>query len=243
MLMATAITFGKKKLPIQMDKVVIIAPHPDDEVFGCAGLISRVKKKHGALHVIFLTDGENAHSACCDIKQEAVSKNRRKLTVDAARYLELPANSFTYLGWPDSMLAKCMLEKNISKVEELRSILTNLSPNVVFCPHPFEGWVDHIEAELITREAVAKMEPVPSLFHYCVWFWYSMPFLRAQRCNWRNAFTIDITDVYTQKQKAIEAYTSPCAPCGNPWSGNLPKDFLKAFHWKKELFFKAKKTD
>jgi LmbE family N-acetylglucosaminyl deacetylase len=35
--------------------LLVIAPHPDDEVISCGGLIARVKEEGGAVHVLFLT--------------------------------------------------------------------------------------------------------------------------------------------------------------------------------------------
>ncbi|MBI4090169.1 MAG: PIG-L family deacetylase [Candidatus Kerfeldbacteria bacterium] len=37
--------------------VLVIAPHPDDEVFGCGGLIHRVKRQGGRVYVLYLTVG------------------------------------------------------------------------------------------------------------------------------------------------------------------------------------------
>ena len=42
------------------------------------------------------------------------------------------------------------------------------------------------------------------------------------------------------KMKAMDAYIRPLAPCGNPWSGVLPKVFVDANRWNKELYFKAR---
>ena len=39
------------------DAILILAPHPDDEVVGCAAAIGRARQKGAALSVLFLTDG------------------------------------------------------------------------------------------------------------------------------------------------------------------------------------------
>ena len=39
-------------------RLLIIAPHPDDEVIGCAGLIQKVKNNGGKVFVLFLTVGD-----------------------------------------------------------------------------------------------------------------------------------------------------------------------------------------
>ena len=38
-------------------KILIISPHPDDEVFGCGGLIHRCKREGGEVYVLYLTVG------------------------------------------------------------------------------------------------------------------------------------------------------------------------------------------
>jgi LmbE family N-acetylglucosaminyl deacetylase len=44
---------------IKLDSVtaLIIAPHPDDEVFGCGGLIHRLKTNHSKVYVLYVTVG------------------------------------------------------------------------------------------------------------------------------------------------------------------------------------------
>jgi len=40
------------------EKLLVIAPHPDDEVLGCFGLIKKIKKNGGKVYVEFLTMGK-----------------------------------------------------------------------------------------------------------------------------------------------------------------------------------------
>ena len=38
-------------------KLLVIAPHPDDEILGCGGLIGRVKEEGGQVYVLIVTVG------------------------------------------------------------------------------------------------------------------------------------------------------------------------------------------
>ena len=40
-------------------RVLVLAPHPDDETFGAGGLIQQAVTAGAALRVVFATDGEN----------------------------------------------------------------------------------------------------------------------------------------------------------------------------------------
>jgi LmbE family N-acetylglucosaminyl deacetylase len=219
--------------------ILIAAPHPDDEVLGCGGLITRVLSKGGQVSVIVFTGGECSHSSCCSIAGEVVKQARRELTMKAAECLSLAKNNITFLDWGDGQIGRDGPDESSHKVEELAGWIARLRPEAVFAPHPFEGWPDHEAAERITRAAMEQSGVVCRLFHYCVWFWFSMPLRNALKIYWRKARLLDIADVYERKQAAMEAYLKPCAPCGNPWSGVLPRELVRAFRWKKELFFEA----
>jgi len=41
------------------EKIVVFAPHPDDEVIGCAGIIQECLAKNGEVYIVFLTNGDH----------------------------------------------------------------------------------------------------------------------------------------------------------------------------------------
>jgi hypothetical protein len=62
--------------------------------------------------------------------------------------------------------------------------------------------------------------------------------------DWKNAFRLNMNDdEHERKLKAMDAYVKPLAPCGKPWSGVLPKLFVEANRWNKELYFKVAEDD
>lgn len=56
-----------------------------------------------------------------------------------------------------------------------------------------------------------------------------------------NAQLLNMTkEEHLKKKEAIDKYIYPKAPCGKPWSGTLPKIFIHANRWNKELYFKIR---
>ena len=51
------------------DRVLIVAPHPDDEVLGCAGLVQRLLSTGWQVDVVILSGGGRSHAGCCDIDE------------------------------------------------------------------------------------------------------------------------------------------------------------------------------
>lgn len=66
-----------------ISKVLIVAPHPDDEIMGCSGLMQSLLKTGKEVFVVILTGGEGSHCGCCSISTSDLIKARRELAVKA----------------------------------------------------------------------------------------------------------------------------------------------------------------
>ena len=212
------------------ENMVIIAPHPDDEVIGCAGLIQALVERGTPPHVIILTGGEGSHRGCCNTSAEDIMAARHQLTLKAASTLGLPESHIHCLNYPDGGV---VLEHPAT--ENLRELLTQLSPKALFVPHHGEGWSDHLQAAEITKHLMTGKDA--SIYEYCVWMWY----YNVWHLDRKHSLVLRMSRAQHQRKlRAMEQYVTPLAPCGKPWSGVLPKPFLKAAEWDKELYFKVK---
>ena len=108
-------------------------------------------------------------------------------------------------------------------------------PHILLFRHWGEGWSDHIQ----TAEIVKQIAPHSAkLWMYCVWVWYYNVW---RDLDWKNAAQLCMTPAeHRIKLDAMDAYIRPLAPCGKPWSGVLPKVFVKANKWNRELYFSLK---
>ena len=218
---------------------ILFAPHPDDEVFGCCGLMQRLLAEGKQVELIIMTGGGKSHSSCCDINEDELIRNRRQLTRDAASIYGLSEEHIHFLDYPDGGV-----QFNDENTEELKRVLSVINQSAagkttsVFYPHSVgEGWSDHLRTSEIAKRLCASIIPDAKQYEYCVWFW----FYNCWKIDWKNAFTLKMTkQEYSNKLKAIDAYIEPKAPCGKPWSGVLPSVFLWANKWNRELYFRVK---
>ncbi|MBA4387498.1 MAG: hypothetical protein C0404_05915 [Verrucomicrobia bacterium] len=101
------------------DKVMIIAPHPDDETLACAGVIMRTKRAGGSVRVVFLTNGDGfAKAAAANSGKEidalapadflAVARSRQGSALNACGLLGLLPQDIFFLSYPDGGLATIM---------------------------------------------------------------------------------------------------------------------------------------
>lgn len=232
------------------DKTIIIAPHPDDEVIGCAGLIYALVERGMPPHVIILTGGENSHVYCCSLDKNKIVESRHQLTLKAAATLGLPVSHIHCLHYPDGGVA--LEHPETERLRELLGDVMSMKGNTtsplqgtppiggesektkwsVFVPHCGEVWSDHLQAAEITKHLLKGQDV--SVYEYCVWMWYYNVW-RLDSCNAR---LLRMSHAQHQRKlQAIDEYVTSQAPCGKPWSGVLPKPFLKAARWNKELYF------
>lgn len=214
-------------LEISNRRVLVVAPHPDDEVLGCGGLIKRLCDNGNAPHVVILTRGEGSHRGCCGVSADELAKARHELTLKAAEVLGLPEENIHCLGYEDGGVPES------EKGGKLEDIIGRLDPEVVMVPHWGEGWPDHVNAAKLVKSLVSANVDV---YEYCVWMWY----YNIWNLDWRNACRLKMTkNEHNVKKRAAQVYVGPQAPCGKPWSGVLPELFLEATTKDTELYFKV----
>ncbi len=92
------------------DRVLVLAPHPDDEVLACGGLIQRAVKMRLPVRVVFLTYGDSnewsfavyrRHPVLLPRAARAMGLVRHDEAVAAGRVLGLGADRLVFLGYPD----------------------------------------------------------------------------------------------------------------------------------------------
>jgi N-acetylglucosamine malate deacetylase 1 len=219
---------------------VIIAPHPDDETFGAGGLIA-IKKKAGiSVKVIFLTMGEASHKWCCNISPEELIKERRKQAISACQTLGLEANDLIWLNLRDGNIPKNGELGFDKAVFMLKEELIILSPEEIYCPHPFDGLRDHEATNQVVNVAVKSAITSTRIIYYLVWAWFNSPSLNHNCFEFEKAWKINIDSVHARKLAAIECFlNSPFAPCGQPFCGKLPSALIWCLAQDSEVFFEA----
>lgn len=115
---------GVKPLPdeIASKRVLVISPHPDDEVFGCGGLIMRCRETN----VVILADGANSLGEWREDKERIVAE-RVKLTDRAAEAIGLKAENLHRLFLKDGKLKEEIVDSG--KQAEILDKLKAMKPD------------------------------------------------------------------------------------------------------------------
>lgn len=104
--------------PARDERVLVIAPHPDDETLALGGLIHQSVRRGSEVRLVFLTSGDG-FSLCAGLRYRAwpgpglmrrLSAERHTEAVQAAAALGLQPEDLLFLGYPDRGLAPLWLE-------------------------------------------------------------------------------------------------------------------------------------
>lgn len=222
----------KKEIDLPLGTTVIVAPHPDDEVLGCGGLMQRLITQGHEVHIVFMTGGEASHRNCCELPEEQIKKERRKLACQINPTLGVDIDHLHFLDFPDGGI-----KKESREAMHLKELMELLNPSTIFVPHWGEGWPDHIQTTSILKEIVNNDV---NIYEYCVWMWY----YNVWHLDWEKAQILRMKEPeHQQKMSAVDNYTMPKASCGRPWSGVLPRVLIESAKWKFELYFLSSKEN
>ncbi|MFH0795577.1 MAG: PIG-L family deacetylase [Candidatus Omnitrophota bacterium] len=92
------------------DRILILAPHPDDEVLGCGGVIQEAVKRKIPVRIVFFTYGDNAQWSFFLYRKHPVILPRAARKMGLVRHdeamavdkmLGIPPEEITFLGYPD----------------------------------------------------------------------------------------------------------------------------------------------
>jgi LmbE family N-acetylglucosaminyl deacetylase len=180
-------------------RVLVLAPHADDEVFGCGGALADLASRGASIDVLLVTDGAAAGTGEAErrrIAAQRVSESRAALAA-------LGGGTVHEGGLPDRGLG--------DRRDELETLvsgwLARTSPDLVFAPSPVETHPDHRAvacALLALARRGAKDAGAAALSRATVAFFeLSQPF--------RPNFLFDLTPVFARKEQALAAFASQAA--------------------------------
>jgi LmbE family N-acetylglucosaminyl deacetylase/glycosyltransferase involved in cell wall biosynthesis len=169
------------------ERLLVLAPHPDDEVIGCGGLIAQHLREQRSVRIVIATDGAAAGDAAA--REE---ESRRGIGI-------LGNAEVVFLGFPDRTLGD-------DAGELLRRQLLDFKPDLVLVPSPLEIHPDHVALSRVFCEIVQRDETLFAELAVTRVAFYevSAPLLRP------NAI-VDITDVAETKYAAIAEHASQLA--------------------------------
>ncbi len=193
--------------------ILVLAAHPDDEVLGAGGTISRHVRDGDEVHVAILGEGITSRY---EQRQDADATNLRELNADSRRVADFLGAHHHAFDLPDNRFDTIPL-LDITKIIE--RLIDEIQPELVFTQHGGDLNIDHVMLFRATLTATRPMAdcPVRGVYAYEVnssseWAFqqFSPPF--------RPNLFVDIGSTIERKIEAMAMYESEARAFPHPRS-------------------------
>lgn len=184
--------------PRTAGRVLVIAPHPDDEVLGCGGTLARLAEAGSHVEVAIVTRGKPPRydpAGVEKVRAEAAAAHAL-LGVRTTHYLDLPAAELDCVPHADLNAA-------------IGALVNAAMPDTIFVP--FVGDI-HLDHQLVFRSTMVAARPRQASYPRTI-----LAYETLSETNWSAPYVepvfaptvyVDITSTLERKLAAFAAYES-----------------------------------
>jgi N-acetylglucosamine malate deacetylase 1 len=132
--------------PVQHQKVLVVAPHPDDDILGCGGSIAKHIKNGHTVSIVYMTSGD---AGSLEYSKEDLVRIREQEATNAEHMLGVTNLHFlrNFDGW---------LSHDQKTVIQLIELIRQEQPDIVYVPHHADAHNDHVITHELVVEAITK---------------------------------------------------------------------------------------
>src|SRR5437899_3778219 len=149
-------------------RLMLVAPHPDDEALACSVVLQRAVRAGAAIRVIYATDGDDNpwpqrvlerkwRLSATDRKRWG--KLRRAEALAALRVLGVRPSAARFLALPDQRLTALLMGDCRAILEHFAQIVADWAPTHLLIPSTFDTHPDHSALGVMLRFVLAESFP------------------------------------------------------------------------------------
>lgn len=210
-------------------RLVIVAPHPDDEVLACGGLIATHAAQGGQVLIVAVTDGEASHDGTPLITRDDLARVRRNERRQGVRLLGLPQ---------PALLSFSLKDGRVQQHEQvlLTRLMSLLQPSdVVVSTWENDGHPDHDCTGRVARTACTAIGCAYLAAPVWMWHWATPG---DDRIPWRRLRGLPLAaEDSLRKQAALAAHRSQLGPRSVDLGAVLDPAIVERATWRTEYYF------
>ncbi len=206
-----------KYIPVQ-GPILVIAPHPDDEVLGCAGAICTQLEAGYPVSILYMSDGGASHLGHPTLSRAQLEACRRDEAVAslAALGLTATAENVYFLHLPDGELDRLSESAASAAEAAIAEKIMRLRPLAVFSPYINDGSTEHAAASALVRRALAATGG-GLLYEYPVWAWWRASRLTERLHRSAQNLRLPMAPFAERRARALACHRSQTRPTA-PWT-------------------------
>ncbi|MFH0861286.1 MAG: PIG-L family deacetylase [Candidatus Altiarchaeota archaeon] len=170
------------------DRILVLSPHPDDDVIGCGGTIYKHSAENDHVKVVYLTDGRECNPSLTDEEKGIIALKRKSEAKKATNILKV--DDLVFLDFPDTKLGFYTGEA----ASRLKSIIEDYQPDIIYLPWLGDDHVDHKATNSILARTLERSNQDYVIRGYEIW-----TSLTPNK-------SVDITEIIDLKKKALDQF-------------------------------------
>jgi LmbE family N-acetylglucosaminyl deacetylase len=194
--------------------ILVVAAHPDDEILGCGGTMTRLAREGNEVRIAILAEGMSSRFAH---REDADQQKLQHLHARAQQAADkVGAKEVVLCKLPDNRLDTVPLLEVVKLVEEL---ITRFRPEVIYTHHPGDLNVDHgvVHRAVLTATRPVAGQWVREIYAFEVPSSTEWAFQRLEPL-FRPSVFVEITETLETKIEALACYDTETRKFPHPRS-------------------------
>jgi LmbE family N-acetylglucosaminyl deacetylase len=219
--------------------LLVVAPHPDDESLGAAGLIALMQRAGEDIQVVVVSDGGASHPNSRRFTRAGLAEQRGSEARRALELLGVSASRLVFWNITDGGVPHEGQPGFDELVARAVAMLIEQKPGTLVLPWRADPHIDHIASSSIWRTALAQWGGKVRLLEYPIWLDQVPDVCERPPVEAFRVLQLDIWPVLAAKRRAIEAHESQIGLLidDDPDAFRFDKAFRDRFENGREIFF------
>jgi N-acetyl-1-D-myo-inositol-2-amino-2-deoxy-alpha-D-glucopyranoside deacetylase len=158
-------------------RLLVVAPHPDDETIATGLLIQQVLAAGGKVRIVLLTAGDNnpwpqrwleRRWRIGAAERARWGRRRRAEMLEALQCLGVPQQALQSMDWPDMGVTDRLMEQGEQSLATMACAIEEFKPSLVAMPSIDDRHPDHGAAHVLVRLALAAWPGSPQQLAYLI---------------------------------------------------------------------------
>jgi len=188
--------------------LLVVAPHPDDESLGAAGLIALMQRAGCEIEVVVVSDGGASHPNSRRFSRAGLAEQRAGEARRALELLGVASTRLEFWNVADGDVPAADHPHFEPLVARAAALLARMKPATLVLPWRADPHPDHIACSAIWRAALERGQGRPRLLEYPVWLDLLPDICERPPIDAFRVLQLDIWSVLGAKRRAIEAHRS-----------------------------------
>lgn len=190
------------------ERILVVAPHPDDESLGCGGLMAAMADLRRRVHTVFVTDGGASHRNSPTWPRRRLAARREEEAAEALARLGLKDHPRTFLRLPDANMPNPASPEGGTALAAMRAVVADFLPDLALLPWRRDPHCDHRDAWRLATQALDREGLRPQRLEYAIWLDELGAEEDRPRPGEAERIVFDISAVLPRKRSAVAAHAS-----------------------------------